>query len=56
MAKVFMCSTEAQVLTTPLGSFPLAFADTWIWKFSPSEERLFVPFGSIWIYYQVAER
>jgi hypothetical protein len=54
IAKVFLRSTDTQVLCTPLG--PLTdMADTWLWL-SPSEERLFFPFGSIWTFYQVTSR
>jgi hypothetical protein len=53
LAKVFMRSTDPQALRQPLGQFSEFTAQTWVWKYSPSEQRLFLPVGDRRDFFQV---
>jgi hypothetical protein len=45
---VFARSTDAQVLLLPLLPFLPSTLLSWVWQFSPSEQRLFFPNASSW--------
>jgi hypothetical protein len=54
LCKVFSRSTAPQVLNQPLSSFSTSTSATWLWKYSPSEQRLFVPNDQAWDFYHVS--
>ena len=54
LGKVFTRSTAAQVLLKPLSPFSFSCSSTWIWNYSPMQQRLFVPTGSGWDFYHVS--
>jgi hypothetical protein len=53
LSRVFLRPTEPQTLVSPLQAFHDDFSATWLWRYSPSEQRLFRPYDSSWQYYSV---
>jgi hypothetical protein len=51
---VFARSTDAQVLLLPLNPFCPSTLLSWVWQFSPSEQRLFFSNASSWDFYHVS--
>jgi hypothetical protein len=41
------------VLVHPLGQFTSKVSSPWLWKYSPVEQRLFVPYNRQWSFYHV---
>jgi hypothetical protein len=48
LTKALLSSTDSQVLRTTLCPFQKVTYDTWKWKYSPTEQRLFVSKYSCW--------
>jgi hypothetical protein len=51
--KVFLSSTNTQVLNQPLGNFSAQVSSSWVWKYPPSEQLLFLPGETGWEFYHV---
>ena len=51
---VFTRPTDAQVLMQPLLPHSPSVSSSWLWKFSPSEQRLFLPNESSWDFHHVS--
>jgi hypothetical protein len=51
--KVFCRDASAQLSLSSLGPFSQKASDSWLWRYSPSKQRLFVPVGSGWDFYHV---
>jgi hypothetical protein len=54
LSKIFVRPTTPQTLIQPLLPFTAAASDSWLWKYSSSEQRLFVPNGASWDFYHVS--
>jgi hypothetical protein len=53
LTKYFLRSTDSQVLVHPLGQCTANVSSTWLWKYSPAEQRLCVPYNRLWSFYHV---
>jgi hypothetical protein len=53
LTKSFLRSTDSQVLVHPLGQYTSNISSTWLWKYLPTEQRLFVPYNRRWTFYHI---
>jgi hypothetical protein len=53
LTRLFLCTTALQQLVDPLGAFTISVSETWTWRYSPSELRLFAKDGTNWTFYHV---
>jgi hypothetical protein len=53
LTQLFLRLTDSQVLVHPLGLFTPTISSTWLWKYSPAEQQLFVPHNHRWTFYHI---